>query len=152
MTNKLLEDIKALCKFGQSIKVECDDPVSEVKKLLIRIYNFYLECSPLFENVDDNFRQEVSYDDIRKITAAIFLDFGWYHTVLNPNELSKEADVATGDAIDDLTDIIKDMMEVKWCFENTTEGYAIWKFCFLMKHHSEQHLVDLLKYIKDKDE
>lgn len=63
-----------------------------------------------------------------------------------------EANLATGDAIDDLTDIINDMSKVKWYFAHTNSDEALWYFNFFMFGHSEQHLVDLLKYLKDLEE
>ncbi len=59
--------------------------------------------------------------------------------------------MAIGDAIDDLTDIINDLLEIKWRFEHTTEKQTLWYFELLIRIHSEQHLVDLLKYLKDSE-
>ena len=61
-------------------------------------------------------------------------------------------EIGIGDELDDLTDIIKDLLEVKWRLENTSENDALWTFEFSMRTHSEQHLVDLLKQLKERNE
>ncbi len=43
------------------------------------------------------------------------------------------------------------MLKVKWYFENTNVKEALWYFELFMRSHSEQHLVDLLKYLKDRE-
>ena len=43
------------------------------------------------------------------------------------------------------------MLEIKWQFENTSEKNAKWCFKDLMQTHSEQHIVNFLKYMKDKN-
>ena len=79
-----------------------------------------------------------------------FPDFGYYGCILDSSIIVPEKeDIGTGDAIDDLTDIIKDLLVVKWKIKNTSENDAIWDFEFSMRTHSEQHLVDLIKYLKD---
>lgn len=71
-----------------------------------------------------------------------FSDFDWYHSIWDSHKLIEDSDVTTGDAIDDLSDIIKDMLEIKWQFENTSVKYAEWCFKDIMRIHSEQHLVN----------
>jgi len=61
-------------------------------------------------------------------------------------------DTGLGDANDDLSDIIKDLMEVQWRLQHTSEIDAFWYFEFIMRHHSEWHLVNLLKTLKDLEE
>ena len=41
------------------------------------------------------------------------------------------------------------MLEVKWIIKNQSLANGLWSFNFLMKIHSEQHLVNFLKYAKD---
>ena len=77
---------------------------------------------------------------LKKLLVGIYTEF-----------LNVELELATRDAIDDLTDIIKDLLVVKWRFENTSKIDAIWDFEFSMRTHSKQHLVDLLKYMKEKN-
>jgi len=71
--------------------------------------------------------------------------------VLDLNKMEPNVEIGIGDALDDLTDIIKDLLVVKWKMDNTSEMDALWEFEFSMRTHSEQHLIDLLKFIKEKE-
>jgi hypothetical protein len=71
--------------------------------------------------------------------------------VLNLNEMQPNVEIGIGDALDDLTDIIKDLLAVKWKMDNTSEMDALWEFDFSMRTHSEKHLIDLLKFINEKE-
>ena len=66
--------------------------------------------------------------------------------------MEPDIEIGIGDELDDLTDIIKDLCEVKWRMENTSEKDSISYFELLMRSHSEQHLVDLLKRLKERNE
>ena len=117
-----------------------------------KLFGLQLKYYQHYFNFDDeDFEEEPTfdYDSIKKNIEANFPNCGWYHSVWESHKIIPEANLATGDAIDDLTDIIKDFLEVKWCFENTTKKNAEWHFHDLMRIHSEQHLVNFLKYIKD---
>lgn len=146
--------INKLTEFGTNPKVKSENKILDLKRLLVEIYACYLNVE---SNQFEDFTEEIEppnfdYNETRKIVESNFPNLGWYHVVLEPNEIFKDTNLATGDAIDDLTDIIKDLLEIKWRFESTTEKKALWYFELLMRIHSEQHLVDLLKYLKDLEE
>jgi len=104
---------------------------------------------------DENDYEEpinLDYDGIRSIVTEHFPDLGWYHSVWESHKINEDPELVTEDSIDDLTDIIKDLIEVQWRLENNSEKDGLYQFEFLMKHHSKQHLVNLLKYLKDKNE
>lgn len=148
MTN-LEKLINRITEFGLNDKVQSDNKKLEIQQLLVGIYSEYLNLEAEFDDGDFDEEPSFDYDSIKKNVEANFPDFGWYHSIRESHKIIPDADLVTGDAIDDLTDIIKDLLEVKWCFENTSEKNAIWVFCDSMQIHSEQHLVDFLKYIKD---
>lgn len=152
-SNNLTNLINKLTEFGINPKVECENKILELKRLLVEIYAHYLNSdSHQFDNFTENIEvPNFDYNEIRKNVESNFPDLGWYSTTLEINETYKESNLAIGDAIDDLTDIIKDLLEVKWYFENTNSKEAIWYFELFMRGHSEQHLVDLLKYLKDRE-
>ena len=149
--SKLKKLIIQITEFGINDKVKSDNKELEVQKLLVELYSEYLNLNAEFDDGDFKEEPTFDYDSIKKIVETNFPDFGWYYSVWESHKIIPDADLVTGDAIDDLTDIIKDLLEVKWCFENTTEKNAKWHFCDLMRIHSEQHLVNLLKYLKDKN-
>ncbi len=157
--DNLKDLINKLTEFGINPKVESENKILELKRLLVEIYAHYLNSDSYKIKVDDETETDeeieipnFDYKETRKIVESNFPDLGWYHSLFESHKIFEEADLATGDAIDDLTDIIKDLLEIRWRFENTNEKKALWYFELLMRIHSEQHLVDLLKYLKDLEE
>lgn len=148
--NNILKLINRITEFGLNDKVQSENKELEIQKLLVGLYSEYLNLEAEFD--DGNFEEEPSfdYDSVKKNVQANFPDFGWYHSVWECHKIVPNADLVTGDAIDDVTDIIKDLLQVKWCFQNTSEKNAKWHFYNIMRIHSEQHIVNFLKYIKDK--
>ena len=149
--SKLKDLINRITEFGTNPNVVSENKTDEIQKLLVEIYSIYLNLNAKFEDADFDEEPNFNYESIKKNVEANFPEFGWYHSVWNCHKIISDADLLTEDSIDDITDIIKDLLEVKWCFENTTNKNAEWHFFDLMKIHSEQHFVNLLKYIKDKN-
>lgn len=149
--NKLKNLINRITEFGTNPNVESENKTVEIQRLLVGIYSEYLNLNAEFDDADFDEEPNFDYKSIKKNVEANFPEFGWYHSVWECHKIIPDADLVTEDAIDDITDIIKDLLEVKWCFENTSEKNAEWHFCDLMRIHSEQHLVNFLKYIKDKN-
>lgn len=148
--SKLRKLIDEITEFGINPKVESENKIDEIQKLLAGIYSEYLNLNAEFDDADFEEEPSFDYETIKKNVEENFPDFGWYHSVWESHKIIPDADLVTEDSIDDITDIIKDLLEVKWCFENTSEKNAKWHFYDLMRIHSEQHLVNFLKYIKDK--
>ncbi|MCK0108004.1 DUF5063 domain-containing protein [Flavobacteriaceae bacterium S0825] len=149
--NRLNEIIDRITEFGTNPNVTSENKELEITKLLVDLYSEYLGLSDI-ELDDKDYDDEPSfpYKKIRANVVANFPSFGWYHEVWESHKIIPDADLVTGDAIDDLTDIIIDMLAVKWRIVNTSINDALWHFSFSMKIHSEQHLVNFLKYLKDK--
>ena len=150
--SKLKELIDRIIEFGTNEKLESENKTLEIQRLLVGIYSEYLNVETEFDETDYEEPLRLDYDGIRSVVAEHFPDFGWYHSAWESHKINDNADLVTEDSIDDLTDIIKDLIEVQWRLENNSEKDGLYQFEFLMKNHSEQHLVNLLKYLKDKDE
>lgn len=144
--------IDRLTEFGVNPDVDTTDKVKTLKKLLVEIYAEYLNIEPDFDKENYGEEPNFEYDAVRENVKLNFPDFDWYSTILDQNKMVPDVEVGIGDAVDDLTDIIKDLLVVKWRMENTSDMNAVWHFEFLMRAHSERHLVDLLKYLKDKED
>ncbi|CAM1353734.1 DUF5063 domain-containing protein [Tenacibaculum halocynthiae] len=144
--------IDRIIEFGTNEKIESENKTLEIQRLLVGIYAEYLKVETEFDDADYEKPINLDYDGMRSIVTKHFPDFGWYHSAMESHKINEDAYLVTEDPIDDLTDIIKDLIEVQWRFENNSEKDGLYQFEFLMKDHSEQHLVNLLKYLKDKDE
>ena len=149
--SEFIKLIKQITEFGTSSHLAWRDQNGILKKLLVDLYSVYLNLNPVHEETDDHESPHFDYHEIRKKVESNFPDFGLYSKVLDMHKIVQSPEPAIGDAVDDLTDIIKDLLAVKWRFENTSETDALWHFEFLMRNHSEQHLIDLLKYLKESE-
>ena len=75
----------------------------------------------------------------------------YYHSIFNCHELYKEADITTGDAIDDLSDIVYDLLEIKWRIQNNSLQDGLQFFELIFRCHTQQHILDLLNFMKSKN-
>ncbi|MQP53723.1 MULTISPECIES: DUF5063 domain-containing protein [unclassified Flavobacterium] len=149
--SKLRKLIDQITEFGINPKVETSDKIDVLKKLLVEIYSEYLNVEFEFDNKEYDEEPEFDYAKIRQNVKSNFPEFDWYSMVLDLNEMKPNVEIGIGDALDDLTDIIKDLLAVKWKMDNTSDMDALWEFDFSMRAHSEQHLINLLKFIKEKE-
>ena len=150
--SKLRELIDKITEFGINPKVDLIDKIDVLKKLLVGIYSEFLNLEFEFDETDYNEEPDFDYNEIKKNVKSNFPDFDWYSMVLDSNKMGPDIEIGIGDEIDDLIDIIKDLLAVKWRMENTSENDALWHFELSMRTHSEQHLVDLLKRLKERNE
>lgn len=150
--SELRKLIDQITEFGINPKVALTDKTEMLKKLLVGIYSEFLNVEFEFDETDYDKEPSFDYNEINGNVKSNFPDFDWYSMVLDSNKMEPNIEIGIGDELDDLTDIIKDLLEVKWRMENTSEKDAIWHFELLMRTHSEQHLVDLLKRLKERDE
>ncbi|MEL0645360.1 DUF5063 domain-containing protein [Olleya sp. Ti.3.14] len=150
--SKLRELIDEITEFGINPKVELTAKTDVLKKLLVGIYSEFLKVEFEFDEKDYEDEPDLDFKKILENVKANFPDFGWYSSVLDSNKMEPNIKIGIGDELDDLADIIKDMMDVKWRLENTSKNDALWHFEFHMRTHSEQHLVDLLKRLKERDD
>jgi hypothetical protein len=98
-------------------------------------------------DVDDNQVEapEIEYQTMYKRVGAAFPELGYYSSV-DPIE-GLEQRVGLADAIDDLTDIARDLKEVLWHIENTSSSNARWAVRFGYQTHWGQHLHSLRAYL-----
>jgi hypothetical protein len=87
-------------------------------------------------------------DGLYHAVAERFPDLGLY-SISDPTILEAK-ELMVGDAIDDLADILRDLMEVVWRAENQSEQDARWYFRLLFQIHWGRHLRKLSWYLHDK--
>lgn len=150
--SKLKKLIDRIVEFGTNEKLQSENKTLEIQRLLVGIYAEYLNVETEFDETDYEEPINLDYDGMRSIVTEHFPNFSWYHSVWESHKINEDVELTTRDSIDDLTDIINNLIEVQWRLENNSEKDGLYKFEFLMKKHSEQHLVNLIKYIKDLNE
>ncbi|WP_420402054.1 DUF5063 domain-containing protein [Flagellimonas sp.] len=149
--SELRKLIDQITEFGINPKVELAEKIDVLRELLVGIYSEYLKVEFEFDQTDYDDEPDFDYHELKENVTSNFPDFGWYIMVLDLNKMEPNVEIGIGDAIDDLTDIIKDLLVVKWKMDNTSQMDALWEFELSMRTHSEQHLIDLLKFIKEKE-
>lgn len=113
---------------------------------LVEIYNFYFEVESVFDATDYPYFDNSMPPDIKANLISNIPKFGWYKTVSDITNFDNKDDILTGDAIDDLSDIIIDLLETKWRIENNSYNDGIWLFNLDFETHTKQHILDLLNY------
>lgn len=102
-----------------------------------------------FDNTDYDDNSNHEYSETRKKVEKRFPKLGFYNLALDVTENIGTSDVVTGDAIDDITDIVKDLLDVQWRFENTSDNDALFNFEFSFRTHWGRHLRILQFYVHD---
>ena len=102
--------------------------VRALDELLIAYHN----TPESFDELNDKEAPDSDYDQISALLAKRFPNFGFY-AVADPLDMNLEAP-GGGDAIDDLADIVMDMKETLWRYENVSEADGNWYFRFSYYH------------------
>lgn len=149
----LISTINEIVKYGLQPNLTTDKNKRDklLEKSLVKIYSLYFEIEYEFDKTDfpDFNKQELP--NIRENVESNFPEFGFYKIVLDINDINNFQDIALGDAIDDLTDIINDLLEVKWRIETNSLADGLWYFQLIFYSHTQQHTLDLLNFMKQKN-
>lgn len=148
---ELITTIDDVVKFGLQSNLALPDKNKILERSLIKIYSLYFDISYQFDNIDYPEFEKFPIPNIRQNVESNFPDFGYYKTVLDYDSVENLNEIGIGDAIDDLTDIIKDLLEIKWRIENNSLADGLWFFELIFKSHTQQHVLDLLNYMKKKN-
>jgi hypothetical protein len=90
------------------------------------------------------------YRELRERIAPLFPGLSFYNEALHIADEVGESELSMGDAIDDITDIAKDLSHVLFCWENTSEEDALWHFRFGFETHWGRHLRSLQLYLHER--
>jgi hypothetical protein len=148
---ELIPVINEIVKYGLHPNLLVADRDQLLEMNLIKLYNLYFEIEYEFDSAEYPDFDRVGLSNIRHNIETNFKDFGFYQTVLDPFDLESNDNNGIGDAIDDLTDITFDLLEVKWRMENNSLNDGFWYFKLLFYGHTQQHLLCLLNYMKHKN-
>lgn len=133
---ELLEIIDEIVKFGLQPNLTVPDRDKILERSLIKIYSFYFDISYQFDNTDYPDFNKSDLPNIRHNVETNFPEFGFYKTVLDYDDIDNVKECGIGDAIDDLTDIINDLLEIKWRIENNSLADGLWFFELIFKGHT----------------
>jgi hypothetical protein len=147
----LFTTIQEIIKYGLEPNVNQPDKETSLERNLVKLYHLYFETDDTFDKNDYPDFDKTQFPDIVAHVKSNFTDFGFYKTVLDLHDFQNQNESTLGDAIDDLTDIIYDLLEIKWRIENNSLSDGLWFFKFIFYIHTQQHVLDLLNYLKHKN-
>ncbi|RSK31735.1 DUF5063 domain-containing protein [Hymenobacter metallilatus] len=144
---ELIAAINEVIKYGLQPNLKTEGRNRELEKNLVRIYSYYFDIAFEFDDKDyPQFNKKI--DTIRQNVTSNFPEFCFYKKVSDINDIDNSQEDHIGDAIDDLTDIIIDMWEIKWRIENNSLADGLRFFELIFYSHTQQHIIDLLNYMK----
>ena len=148
---KLIPTINEIVKYGLQPNLTVTDKEELLERNLVKIYDLYFDIKYVFDETDFPDFDKSQYTNIRQNVKSNFKDYGLYKTNLNIKDINDLKDNVIGEAIDDLTDIIFDLLEIKWRIENNSLADGLWFFKLTFFTHTQQHILDLLNYMKQKN-
>lgn len=148
---ELITIINEIVKYGIQPNLTIEDKEILLEKNLIKFYSLYFDIDYEFDVTDYPDFDKSQLPDIRQNIESNFKNFGLYKTIFDVKDIDNNADYAIGDAIDDLTDISLDLMEIKWRIENNSLNDGLWYFQLIFRGHTQQHILDLLSYLKQNN-
>jgi hypothetical protein len=91
------------------------------------------------------------HDDLalRQRIGARFPNYGYYNAPasMTVGEQIANTDLVIGDAIDDLLDITKELLDIEWRWSHVSENNALHHFQATYRWHWEEHLRNLQLYL-----
>lgn len=108
-----------------SFTLEGDRKDGDIRKLIEALDElpFLVYASDFeFDGTDYPDAPTRDYQTIRSAIERKFPELGYYKTADYDDNLECTGNILIGDAIDDITDIVGDLLEVEWYFANTSEG------------------------------
>lgn len=148
---ELIPTINEIVKYGLQPNLTVTNKEQLLERNLVKIYDLYFDIEYKFDERDFPDFDKSQLPDIRQNVESNFKDYGFYKTILDINDIDNLKENAIGDAIDDLTDIITDLLEIKWRIENNSLADGLWYFQLIFYGHTQQHILDLLNYMKQKN-
>ncbi|REC79749.1 DUF5063 domain-containing protein [Chryseobacterium elymi] len=148
---ELIPTINEIIKYGLQPNLRVNDKEKLLEQQLVKIYKLYFDIEYRFDDASYPDFDKSQLPDIRQNVAINFKDFGFYKTILDINDINNQQDNGIGDAIEDLSDIITDLLQIKWRIENNSWADGLWYFQLIFHGHTQQHILDLLNYMKQKN-
>ena len=148
----LISTINEIVKYGLQPNLSVVNKEKLLEQHLVKIYALYFDVEFEFDATAYPDFDKSKMPNIIENVQSNFSDYGWYQTVLDINDLNNLKNNGVGDAIDDLSDIIIDLLEVKWRIENNSLADGLFFFQLMFYRHMQQHMLDLLNYMKQRSD
>ena len=149
---ELIPTINEIAKFGLQPDLATTDINRLLERDLINIYSLYFHIDYEFDDTDFPDFDKSQLPDIKQNLKSNFPDFGLYKIAADIDDIDNLNDNAIVDAIDDLTDIILDLLEIRWRIENNSLNDGLWYFELIFPSHTQQHILNLRNYLKQRND
>lgn len=146
----LIPTINQIIQFGLASDLEEANKEKLLEQNLVRLYSLSFDITYEYDEAEYPDFDRSGLQDIRSHVQRNFPDFGLYYEMSAISNWDSAKVRPVGDAIDDLNDIIRDLMEIKWRYENNSPANGLWYFQLIFPIHTQQHLLGLLNYMKHK--
>jgi hypothetical protein len=136
--------------FISLIEKGCGSPEkneANLKLLLDKLAIAQHSASYKFDDKEYAEAPQKASEEMRKLVAAQFPKYGYYNTAEDVSQNLGRSSVITGDAIDDIADIARDLFETKWRWEKNSIDDALWYFTTMFETHWSLHLRELQLYL-----
>ncbi|MCY0979087.1 DUF5063 domain-containing protein [Chryseobacterium wangxinyae] len=147
----LIPTINEIIKFGLYPSLSETNKETLLEKNLIKIYSLYFDITYTFDKAKYPDFNKKQFRNVQKNVESNFKDFGFYKIILDIQNIDGLQESALGDAIDDLSDIILDLLEIKWRINNNSLNDGLWYFKFIFHAHTQEHIIGLLNFMKQKN-
>jgi hypothetical protein len=144
---ELIPTINEIVKYGLLPNLTVTEKEKLLERHLVKIYDLYFDIEYKYDEANFPDFDKSKLPDIRKNVSNNFKNFVFYKTNLDINDI----DNLECDAIDDLSDIITDLLEIKWRIENNSLADGLWYFKLIFYGHTQQHILNLLNYMKQRN-
>ena len=148
---ELIRTINEIVKYGLQPNLSITDKEILLKVALEKICDLFFRIEYEFDETEYIDFNRAKLPNIRTNVESNFNNFGFYKLVDDTNSIGNLKDDLLGDAVDDLTDIIIDLLEIKWRIETNSLADGLWYFQFVFQTHTQQHIIDLLNFMKQKN-
>lgn len=139
--------VTAINAYLRLLRERPDDESVRLAQLCEALDRLVIEyhLAPNVEPDTEDLAPSIPYEPLLARASASFPELGLYAHA-DPMEGLKQ-ELGQGDAIDDLTDIARDLSGVLWQIEHGTINDAIWEFRFGYQTHWGIHLHQLRLYL-----
>ena len=148
---ELIPTINEIIKYGFEPIITTTDKERFLEQNLVKIYSLYFDIKYKFDETVYKDFDKSQLPNIRQNVSSHFQNFSFYKTIRDINDIDNIQYNVVSDAVDDLSDIILDLSEIKWRIENNSLADGLWYFQLIFAGHTQQHILDLLNFMKQKN-
>ena len=148
---ELISTINEIVKYGLLPNLTVSDKEELLERNLVKIYDLYFDIKYEFDETNFPDFDKSKFPDISKNVESNFKEFGLYKSVIDIKDLDNLEENSINHAVDDLADIIIDLLEIKWRIETNSLADGLWYFRFIFYTHTQQHILNLLNFMKQKN-